>query len=76
MWVIDVYNSSFSLFCHGDSGGPIYYYPNSDSTQVNAAGLAKGIYTSGGQNCSNLGAISVVASAISVVGQGLTVTTG
>jgi hypothetical protein len=75
-YVIDVYNNNYNIFCHGDSGGPVYYYITGYPNSVIAAGLVKGIYTNNGAQCSNFGAISGVSTAIDTVGQGLTITLG
>ncbi|WP_187292855.1 trypsin-like serine protease [Beutenbergia cavernae] len=58
-----------TAFCSGDSGGPVYFYPQGLSTpRVTAAGIISGILPfSGGSSCGGTGYISVVAVAVNEV---------
>lgn len=69
-WAINVHSmDGNNIFCHGDSGGPIYY--NSSSGRI-AAGVISGVYGLG--RCEDTGFVSVVRSAIANI-NGLVLTT-
>lgn len=54
-------NTGNTAYCHGDSGGPIYYWT---STGIIAAGVVSVGYGTETQRCFASGAISVVSSAV------------
>lgn len=68
IYVIAVSSKAGSIFCSGDSGGPVYYH---NSSGYIAAGL---VSTVAGYPCGSTGSVSVVASAINSI-NGLAITT-